>query len=241
MDLPSALHHLWAFSDHLLMGAGVTLKAAFFGMCLATVIGLVGALARLSGISVISWLVRGYVVAFRSIPEVIVVLALYFGGGLLWGKILNVLGFPGYHPLDPVIAGVVALGLAFGAYATEIFRGAILAVPKGELEAARAFGMRRSQRFWRIIWPQMGRFALPGLGNLFLVLIKDTSILSVIAVQELMRETRIAIGYTTQPFTFYLAAALMYLCMTTAALYGLRAIERRVNVGQRVVASHEIF
>ena len=241
MELTSSVLYLWNFSAHLLVGATVTLKAALGGMLLAMVIGLVGALARISGSKTLSIAVRGYIVVFRSVPEVIVVLALYFGGSLLWGQLLNAVGYPGYHQLDPLIAGIIALGLTFGAYATEIFRGAILAVPPGEVEAARAYGMNRPQRFWRIIWPQMGRFALPGLGNLFLVLIKDTSLLSVITVQELMRETRIAIGYTAQPFTFYMAAAFLYLFMTTGALYGLRVLERRASIGQRTVASHEIF
>ena len=241
MELTSSVLYLWNFSAHLLVGATVTLKAALGGMLLAMVIGLVGALARISGSKILSIAVRGYIVVFRSVPEVIVVLALYFGGSLLWGQLLNAVGYPGYHQLDPLIAGIIALGLTFGAYATEIFRGAILAVPPGEVEAARAYGMNRPQRFWRIIWPQMGRFALPGLGNLFLVLIKDTSLLSVITVQELMRETRIAIGYTAQPFTFYMAAAFLYLFMTTGALYGLRVLERRASIGQRTVASHEIF
>ena len=241
MQSPAVFANLWAFSDHLLMGAVVTLQAALGGMVLAMVIGLAGALARLSGIRSLILLVRGYTLLFRSVPEVIVVLALYFGGNVLWGKLLNLLGYPGYHELAPLISGVISLGLTFGAYATEIFRGAILAIPQGEIEAARAYGMNRPQRFCRIIWPQMGRFALPGLGNLFLVLIKDTSLLSVITVQELMRETRIAIGYTAQPFTFYVAAAFLYLFMTTAALYGLRALERRASIGQRTVANHEIF
>jgi polar amino acid transport system permease protein len=241
MELTSSVLYLWNFSAHLLVGATVTLKAALGGMLLAMVIGLVGALARISGSKILSIAVRGYIVVFRSVPEVIVVLALYFGGSLLWGQLLNAVGYPGYHQLDPLIAGIIALGLTFGAYATEIFRGAILAVPPGEVEAARAYGMNRPKRFWRIIWPQMGRFALPGLGNLFLVLIKDTSLLSVITVQELMRETRIAIGYTAQPFTFYMAAAFLYLFMTTGALYGLRVLERRASIGQRTVASHEIF
>lgn len=241
MDLPSPVLHLWNFSGHLLTGATVTLQAAVGGMALAMLIGLVGALARITGMPFLSLVVRAYIVVFRSVPEVIVILALYFGGNVLWGELLRGLGKPGYHELNPVVTGVIALGLAFGAYATEIFRGAILAIPKGEIEAARAYGMNRRLRFCRIIWPQMGRFALPGLGNLFLVLIKDTSLLSVITVQELMRETRIAITVTAQPFTFYMAAAFLYLLMTTAALYGLRALERRASIGQRVVASHEIF
>ena len=137
MELPSALLHLWSFSGHLLTGAALTLKVAIGGMLLAMVIGLSGALGRLSGIWIVSFLVRGYIVVFRSIPEVIIVLALYFGGGLLWGQFLNAVGSPGYHQIDPVAAGVLALGLTFGAYATEIFRGAILAIPPGEIEAAR--------------------------------------------------------------------------------------------------------
>jgi putative lysine/arginine/ornithine/histidine/octopine transport system permease protein len=239
--MPQTLITLWAHADHLLAGVLVTLQAAVAGMALASLIGLTGALMRLWSIPGLSLLVRGYVVLLRSIPEVIVVLALYFGGTLVWGELLRALGYTGYHEINPLVAGIVALGLTFGSYATEIFRGAILSIPSGEIEAARAFGMNRWQCLFRVIGPQMLRLALPGLGNLFLVLIKDTSLLSVITVSELMRETRVAIGYTAQPFTFYVTAALLYLCLTTAALYGLRALERRTSLGHRTVASHEIF
>jgi polar amino acid transport system permease protein len=150
------------------------------------------------------------------------------------------LGFDGYVDVSPFVAGFIALGLAFGAYATEVFRGAFLAIPPGQAEAARAAGMSRWLTLRRITLPQVwrfGRFALPGLGNLFLVLLKDTSLISVIGLDELMRKASIATSFTKEPFTFYLAAAVIYLMMTIVSMIGIHFLERRANRGVRRAAA----
>jgi polar amino acid transport system permease protein len=113
--------------------------------------------------------------------------------------------------LSAFAAGVIALGLCFGAYATEVFRGAILAIPKGHREAGVALGLSKWRIFTKLIMPQMWRIALPGLGNLFMILMKDTALVSVIGLEEIMRHAQIGVTVSKQPFTFYLVAAVMYL------------------------------
>ena len=126
---------------------------------------------------------------------------------------------------------MLALSLAFGAYATEVLRGAFLAVPRQQVEAAYALGLTRLRTFRHVLLPQVWRSALPGLGNLFLVLLKDTSLVSVVGLDELMRKSALAVSYARQPFTFYLAAALIYLAMTAVSMAGIQALERRAACG----------
>jgi ABC-type arginine transport system permease subunit len=126
---------------------------------------------------------------------------------------------------------VIALGLCFGAYATEVFRGAILAIPKGHREAGLALGMSRSRIFIKLIMPQMWRIALPGLGNLFMILMKDTALVSVIGLEEIMRHSQIAVGFTKEAFTFYLVAAFIYLGLTVLAMTGMYLLEKRASRG----------
>ena len=167
----------------------------------------------------------------RGLPELLVVLIIYFGSSALLTTAAGWVGHDGFVELGPYAAGVIALSLTFGAYATEIFRGAILAIPKGQIEAARAYGMGRTLTFRRIVLPQVWRIALPGLGNLFLVLLKDTSLISVIGLDELMRASTIAVGFTREPFTFYLLAAVLYLVMTIVTMVILHYAERAASRG----------
>ena len=138
------------------------------------------------------------------------------------------------HPgleLNAFAAGTIALGLCFGAYATEVFRGAILAIPKGHREAGLALGMSKPRIFWRIILPQMWRIALPGLGNLFMILMKHTALLSVIGLAEIMRRSQIAVTSSKEPFTFFLVAAFIYLGLTVIAMTGMYFLEKRAGRG----------
>ena len=132
---------------------------------------------------------------------------------------------------DGFAAGVIALGLCFGAYATEVFRGAILAIPKGHREAGVALGLSKFRIFTRLIMPQMWRIALPGLGNLFMILMKDTALVSVIGLEEIMRHAQIGVTVTKQPFTFFMVAAFMYLGLTVLAMTGMHFLEKRAARG----------
>lgn len=218
---------LHGFGPVLLQGALITLQLAVSSLCLGLVLGLMGAAAKLSGSRVLRALGDLYSTLVRGLPELLVVLMVYFGSSTVLMGIASQFGYDEYIELSPFVAGTVALGFTFGAYATEVFRGAILAIPPGQAEAARALGMGRSRTFRRIVLPQVWRIALPGLGNLFMVLTKDTALVSVIGLEELMRMTAFAVGRTKEPFTFYLAAALVYLTITAVTTLIVQHLERR--------------
>ncbi len=222
---------LYGFGGTLAAGAGVTIKLALasliFGLCL----GLIGAGAKLSRFFLLRTAADIGTTLVRGVPELILVLAVYFGGTVVINGLAARIGYSGYIEINAFGAGVLAIGAAFGAYATEVFRGAILAVPKGQVEAARVLGMPALLLFRRIVLPQVWRYALPGLGNLFLILQKNTALVSVTGLSELMRNTTVAVGYTRKPFTFYLVAALIYLGFTTITMVGNQFLERRASRG----------
>ncbi|MCW5700587.1 MAG: ABC transporter permease [Rhodospirillales bacterium] len=221
------------FGNQLLLGAAVTLALAFGALTVGLVLGLAGAAAKLSHFVVLRTIAGTYTTVVRGLPELLVVLVIYFGSSGLLTALAGWFGHDEFVEMGPFTAGVIALGLTFGAYATEVFRGAILAIPKGQIEAAQAHGMGRALTFRRIVLPQVWRIALPGLGNLFLVLLKDTSLVSVIGLDELMRKSTIAVGFTREPFTFYLAAAFLYLLMTVLAMALIGRAERSASKGLR--------
>jgi len=227
---------LQGFSAQLLAGTLVTVQLALSALVLGLVLGLLGATAKLSSVAPLRILANGYSTLVRGLPEFLVVLTFYFGATDILMAIASKFGYDAYIEVSAFAAGTAALGFIFGAYASELFRGAIIAIPKGQGEAAHALGMTGRQTFWRITLPQVWRIALPGLGNLFMILMKDTALVSVVGLQELMRVTAFAVGRTKEPFTFYLAAAVIYLVLTSIASYGLKRMEQRANVGLREMA-----
>ncbi|MFC6670443.1 ABC transporter permease subunit [Marinobacterium aestuariivivens] len=220
---------LQGFGHLLLSGAWVTLKLALASLCVGLVFGLIGAAAKLSGLRVARFLGTLYTTLVRGIPELLLVLTIYFGGSMLLMWIAGWFGYEAYIEISAFVAGVTALSIAFGAYATEVFRAAIQELPKGQWESAYALGMTRRKTFFRIILPQVWRLALPGLGNLFQVLLKDTALISVVGLDELMRQAYVASGYTKEPFTFYMAAAFIYLGLTVVATGITLMLERASN------------
>ena len=197
------------------------------GLLLAVVV----AAARMSRARPLRAAARVYTTAVRGVPELLVVLIVYFGASAAIGRVAAFFGGSGFFDLNPFLAGATALSLTFGAYAAEVLRGAFLSVSKGQLEAALALGLTRADAFRHVLLPQVWRAALPGLGNLFLVLLKDTSLVSVVGLDELMRKSALAVSYTGQPFTFYFAAALLYLAMTAVSMGAIQALERRAGRG----------
>ena len=145
-------------------------------------------------------------------------------------------GYHGYIELNAFTIGTFAVGVVSGAYSTEVIRGAVLAVPRGQIEAAQAIGMSRCLLFRRIMLPQVARCALPGLGNVWQLTLKDTSLISVTGLVEIMRQAHVAAGSTRQPFTFYLVAACLYLLLTTFSNYGFRRAEAWAGRGVRRAA-----
>ena len=222
---------LHGFGGQLALGLWMTVRLALTALGIGLVLGLLGAAAMSAPLAPVRWIARGYTTIIRGIPELLVVLLIYFGSSIALQAALRPFGHTGYIELSPFIAGSVALGLTFGGYASEVFRGAFQSVPPGQSEAAQALGMGRLHIFFRIVLPQAWRLALPGLGNLFLVLMKDTALVSVIGLEELMRKAQFAVGATKEPFTFYLAAAVIYLGLTVVSMGLLAWMEKRASRG----------
>lgn len=227
---------LYGFGPALLAGTLMTIQLALCALALGLVLGLLGALAKTSPNKFLQWLGGTYSTIVRGVPELLWVLLIYFGTVNLMRELGTLLGNPELE-LNAFAAGVIALGLCFGAYATEVFRGAILAIPRGHREAGQALGLSKIRIFWRIILPQMWRIALPGLGNLFMILMKDTALVSVIGLEEIMRRSQIAVSLSKEPFHFFLIAAFIYLSLTVLAMTAMHFLEQRASRGFKRSAS----
>lgn len=222
---------LHGFLPSLLEGAAVTLGVALSSLLIAAVLGLTGALAKLSRSRIARGVAGVYTTLIRGVPDLVLMLLVFYGGQLAVNTVAPMLGHEDYIDIDPFVAGVLTIGFIFGAYLTEAFRGAFLAVPAGQREAGLAFGMSPRQVLWRITLPQMLRHALPGISNNWLVLIKSTAIVSVIGLSDLTTRGQQAAGTTREPFSFYLAVALIYLAFTSLSELGFSWAQKRLAIG----------
>jgi len=198
----------------LLAGLAMTLLLTLLSMLTGALVGGMVATAKLSEQKILHWLGQGYLLLFRGIPELLVIYLFYFGGATLASALGHWFGQLGYMDLPPFWVGMLAVGLLSGSYQAEVYRGAFLAIAKGQIEAGRAIGMRPFSCFYRVILPQVLRYALPGLGNVWQMTLKDSALISVIGLVELMRASLMAAGSTQQYFTFYITGGLGYLLLT---------------------------
>ncbi|OJH55537.1 ABC transporter permease [Agrobacterium pusense] len=217
----------------LLTGAAATL--AISAGAYLIVIGMAGALGKLSGNRGLETVLNLYTTLIRSVPELILIVGLYYAGTDGLNRLLQLAGLPVLE-VNGFIAAVAVLGFVQGAYMTEVLRGAIMAIPNGQIEAARAFGMSPLLRFRRVVLPALLPNALPGLSNLWLAVTKDSALVAVVGYQELALATRLAGASTKQYFLFFMAAALMYLAITLVSNVIFRQIERHVRRGQPSLA-----
>ncbi|WP_120502409.1 ABC transporter permease [Roseovarius sp. EL26] len=220
------------WGDELLAGLGITLQLAILALPVGLLLGFVFSGMSLANSRALRAGARLYTTTMRGLPEILTLFVIYNGAGILLNAIMSTMGA---EPVEfsPMAAGVIALGMVFGAFAAEVLRGAFQSLDPGQTEAAQAIGMTRWQIFIRVKVPQVWRFALPGLGNLWINLLKDTALVSVIALDDLMRMTKVAAGFTKLPFNFYLAACLIYWVLCLASEVGLAKLERRANRGVR--------
>ena len=226
---------LHGYGLSLLQGALLTLAVALGALAIALLLGLAGAVAKLSRSRLARGLAFVYTTGVRAVPDLVLMLLVFYGGQTLVNAIGEHLGWA-YIDIDPFVAGVLTIGFIFGAYFTEVLRGAFLAVPPGQREAAVACGFTPAQVLWRIVGPQMLRHALPGLSNNWLVMVKSTAIVSVIGLSDLMNRGAQAAGATREPFVFYVAVALVYLAFTSLSEAFFAWAQRRLAVGQRQAA-----
>jgi octopine/nopaline transport system permease protein len=220
----------------LLEGALMTMLVAIAGLLIGAAIGALIAGAKLSR----AWLPAAigdlYAAIFRGVPELLIVYFVYFGSSSLLTAAGHALGHEGFLGVPAFLAGALAVGVISGAYQAELYRGAFLAIPRGELEAARACGMAPFLSFRRIIAPQVVRFALPGLNNLWQVALKDSSLISVTGLTELMRISQVAANTTHRPFIFYIAGLALYLVLTAISNRGFEFAEARARRARRASA-----
>jgi len=214
-------------------GVQVTLAVGVCSMALALVLGLLGAWGKLSHARAARVAADTYTTVIRGVPELILILIVYYGTPTLIQDTATNFGVDIIIDINPFLAGFITIGFIYGAFATEVFRGAYLAVPTGQIEAAKAAGMNRVLIARRILLPQMWRFALPGLGNVWMVLIKATALISVIQLPELLRNSDIAARAVRMPFTFYFAASLIYLAITIVSMLLQRRAEAWAARGVR--------
>ncbi|MCP1626625.1 ABC transporter permease [Pseudomonas nitroreducens] len=215
-------------------GAWLTLQLSLLSMALAIALGLLGAAIRLSPVKWLAWCGDLYSTVIRGVPDLVLILLIFYGGQAVVNWIAPMVGYDDYIDLNPFASGVGTLGFIFGAYLSETFRGAFMAIPKGQGEAGFAYGMSGLQVFFRIQVPQMIRLAIPGFTNNWLVLVKATALISVVGLQDMMFKAKQASDATREPFTYFLAVAALYLVVTSVSLVLLRMLERRYSVGVKV-------
>lgn len=237
------LSQLLGFGDNgwgpsLLAAAGMTLLLTLTALVVGAFFGGLVAAAKLSPQRLPRIGGEIYSLLFRGIPELLIIYLFYFGGASVVSAVGHWFGAEGYIDMPPFLVGALAVGLISGAYQAEVYRGAYLAVERGELEAALAMGMSRPLRFRRILLPQVLRFALPGLGNVMQMSLKDSALISVIGLVELMRASQVAAGSTRQYFTFYIVGGLLYLALTGVSGRLFQLAEARVRRSQYRTPGH---
>lgn len=219
----------------ILFGMLTTIEVAVLSTVLGIVVGLLAAWAQASRIFAVRFLAEGFATVIRATPQLLFILLVYFGSTAFLTWFSRTVGWTtGMVVVPPLPAGVFALGVVFGAYASTIFRGAFDAVPKGAIEAGLACGMTRGQIFRLIKVPQMLRFALPGLGNVWVSILKDTSLISVVGLEELLRISVLATTTTQKPLMFYCAAGALYFVLTLSSDTVLERLEQWARRGERV-------
>ncbi|AFR03107.1 arginine ABC transporter permease ArtQ [Pectobacterium brasiliense] len=229
----------------LASAAGMTVGLAVCALVLGLVLAMLFAVWETVRWKAVSWTGTAVVTLLRGLPEILVVLFIYFGSSQLLmmladGFTLNlfIVQIPvkldiGMFEISPFLCGVIALALLYAAYASQTLRGALKAVPQGQWESGQALGLSKAAIFFRLIMPQMWRHALPGLGNQWLVLLKDTALVSLISVNDLMLQTKSIATRTQEPFTWYVVAAAIYLIITLLSQYVLKRIELRTTRFER--------
>lgn len=224
----------------ILSAACTTLLLSLVALMIGAVVGSGVAAAKLSPQRWLRWLGESYSVVFRGIPELLVIYLFYFGGSGLITLVGQIFGADGFIEAPPFLIGALAIGLISGSYQGEVYRAARLALSKGEVEAAVAIGMPRWRIAQRILLPQVVRYALPGMSNVWQMSLKDSALVSVTGIVELMRASQVAAGSTRDYFTFYLIGGACYLVLTLLSNHAFRRAESRLGRAwqSRTAAQH---
>jgi His/Glu/Gln/Arg/opine family amino acid ABC transporter permease subunit len=222
------------YGDEFAQGMVTTLFISFSSYAIAISIGMLGAWAKLCHIKGLNRAGEVYTTVVRSLPELLLIFLIFYAGTRALASLLIGLGLVDSLEINPFAAVIVALGLIYGAYLTDVLRGGIQAVPKGQIEAAKAFGMHAPKRFVRVLFPQMIRYAIPGLGNQWLNITKDSALVSVVAqVTDIMSVGRSAANSTKHFIFFFAATAVVFMIISGVSMFVFSRLEKRANRGVR--------
>ncbi|WP_415859343.1 ABC transporter permease [Burkholderia sp. BCC1981] len=220
----------------LLRATATTVEVTFAALAVGAVVGAAVAWSRLSRYPLARAFGDAYTTVFRGVPELLIIYLIYFGGSSIATQIGRYLGADGFFGLPPFLSGALAVGVISGSYQAEVYRGAYLAVARGEIEAAMSMGMARSKLLFRIVAPQVFRFSLPGLGNVWQMTLKDSALISITGLVELMRASQIGAGSTHQYFMFFIAGGALYLVLTALSGKIFNRLEHRMGRSSRRIA-----
>jgi histidine transport system permease protein/arginine/ornithine transport system permease protein len=222
---------VFEYREVIISGTLVTISLAILSLLLSILCGLAGAFLKMSQSRALQNVGNAYTTLIRSVPELVLMMLIFYGGQVALNNLGTATGLWDYIEINQFVAGVLTLGFIFGAYMAETFRGAILAIPKGQLEAAIAAGMSPYKVFTVVTWPQMVRYALPSFANNWLVLVKSTALVSVIGLHDLVWNAVAAGRSVQQLFSFMIAVLLIYLVITAISDVALRWVERKYSAG----------
>ena len=210
-----------------LMTIAVSITAMIIGFCFAAIFTPL----KLSKNSLLNFIANSYTTVIRGVPELLVIYLFFFGGTGAVMYVASIFGYNEYIEINAFITGAFAIGIISGAYSTEVFRGAVQSIDKGQFEAARVLGLSKFAQFFKIILPQVLRLAIPNLSNVWQITLKDTSLISVTGLVEIMRQSYIAAGSTRDPLFFYSFAAVLYLLLTYLSMKLINRLEARYSRG----------
>ena len=219
------------WGDELFFATLMTLAVASVAMLIGFILAAIFTSCKLSKIRTLNLIGSFYTTVFRGVPELLVIYLFFFGGSGAIMFVAKIFGYSGYIEINAFLTGAFSIGIISGAYSTEVFRGAIQSIDKGQFEACKVLGLKKKIQFFKVIMPQMLRLAIPNLSNVWQITLKDTSLISVTGLVEIMRQSYIAAGSTRDPLFFYSFAAVLYLLLTYLSMKLINRLEVKYNRG----------
>ena len=219
------------WGDELFFATLMTIAVALAAILIGFVLAAIFTTFKLSKNKILNIIGGFYTTVFRGVPELLVIYLFFFGGSGAVMYVAKIFGYDGYIEVNAFITGAISIGIISGAYSTEVFRGAIKSINEGQFEASKVLGLRKKIYYYKIIIPQMLRLALPNISNVWQITLKDTSLISVTGLVEIMRQSYIAAGSTRDPLFFYSFAAVLYLLLTYLSLKLFNKLEKNYSRG----------
>ena len=219
------------WGDELFYATLMTIAVSITAMVIGFIFSIIFTPLKLSKYKSLNFIGNFYTTVVRGVPELLVIYLFYFGSSGALMYVASIFGYYEYIEINAFITGSMAIGIISGAYSTEVFRGAIQSIDKGQFEAAKVLGLSKFVQFYKIILPQMLRLAIPNLSNVWQITLKDTALISVTGLVEIMRQSRIAAGATRDPLFFYSIAALIFLMLTFLSMRLINKLELKYRKG----------